>query len=242
MDDCTSRVLFCNGQYALINKNVGEICSQPKTEAEKAFYVPAVFKDVFLAQYPDLQPEHFQCVNRIDRPVTGVVIVALTADANAALSAMVKKHRNMDKEYWAIVEGVKEPTDDWVTVEQFLSYNQKVQKAFVESKAGNGALPATLEYRVLGHGTNYSFVSVKLITGRTHQIRCQLSSLHMHIKGDLKYGSKRSEKNGGIRLHAAKLSFTDPMNGQKVHVEAPLPYTDPLWDAFSAAYTGSCRG
>lgn len=242
MEELRSRVLFCNGKFAVINKNIGEICSQPKNDGEAAFYVPSVFAPFFLSEYPSLKAEDFQCVNRIDRPVTGCVIVALTADANAALSAMVKKHRNMDKEYWAIVEGVREPTDEWVTVEQFLSYNQKVQKAFVEEKAGKGALPAVLEYKVIGHGAKYSFLTVKLITGRTHQIRCQLSSLHMHIKGDLKYGSKRSEKNGGIRLHAAKLAFTDPMNGKKITVESPLPYTDPLWDAFTAEYSGVPRG
>lgn len=236
MENAKERVLFCNGKYALVNKVAGEICSQPQNKNEEFFYLPAVFSSWFLTEYPDLDPSEFQCVNRIDRPVSGVVIIALTSDANTALSKMVKKHLQMEKEYWAVVEGVHERTDDWIHLEQFLSYNAKVQKAHVEKTAGNGALPAVLEYRVVGNGTKYSFVTVKLITGRTHQIRCQLASLGLRIKGDLKYGAKRSEKNGGIRLHAACLSFPDPFTGKMVSVTAPLPYSDPLWDAFTESY------
>ncbi len=238
MENLESRILYLTDQYALINKISGEICSLPKNDEEKKFYIPYVFAKYISNKNPSIKPDEIQCVNRIDRPVSGVVILALNPIANAALSNMVKRHDGVDKEYWAIIEGVYDKSD-WISLSQYITYNQRAQKAHIEKKPVNGALPAILEYKIVGKGEKYTFLKVKLITGRTHQIRCQLSSLGYHIKGDLKYGSKRSEKNGGIRLHAANLSFTDPFSHTKVSVHAELPLIDSLWQAFSDSIKGN---
>jgi len=138
--------------------------------------------------------------------------------------------RDIQKTYWAIVEGC--PAEPEARLEHFLHRDGKTKKSFVSKHPD--AQKAVLRYRVLKAGDNYSLLQVDLETGRHHQIRVQLQAIGHPIKGDLKYGSKRSNPGGGIHLHARALSFAHPVSQEQLHIVAPTP-SDALWSALAVA-------
>lgn len=192
-------------------------------------------------------------VQRLDVPVTGCALFALTRPAltflNAAFSraaAFADESADtveapvpaVEKHYWAVVEKPLDetPVSESGRLRHWLYFDSQKNKSVAYDSPGPGRKIAVLKYRLVGKGTNYLFFDIKLITGRHHQIRSQLARLGLHIKGDLKYGARRSEKEGGIRLHARSLSFPDPSGrGERITVTAEPPLRDNLWIAFEEA-------
>ena len=166
-------------------------------------------------------------IHRVDRPVSGAVMFAKTSKALTRMTNAFKE-RSVEKLYWALVEG--EFTKETISAEDYLLKNPKQNKSYVVSKDKSGAKLARLEYRGLVKLDRYSLVEVKLHTGRHHQIRCQLSTNGNIIKGDVKYGAKRPNKDASIDLHARFLNFEHPTTKEKIQVEAPVPNW-PIWKA-----------
>ncbi len=173
-------------------------------------------------------------VHRLDQPATGIVLFAKDPDTLAELNELMKV-RDVRKLYWAVVDA--EPPAAEGRLDHRLVFDRKSNKSFVTDREGKAAKRALLDYRLVGRSDRYHFLEIKLITGRHHQIRAQLAALKCHIKGDLKYGAKRSNAGGGIHLHARAIEFRHPRTGKTVAVAAPPP-EDALWKAFLEAAGG----
>ncbi|MCD7962268.1 MAG: RNA pseudouridine synthase [Rikenellaceae bacterium] len=168
-------------------------------------------------------------VHRIDRPVSGAVMFAKTSKALTRLNEMVK-NREIKKTYWAITYMRPEKMED--TLVNYILRDGKTNKSRCVSSPGKEAKEAKLKYKVVAGSDNFTMLEIQLITGRHHQIRCQLSKIDCPIKGDLKYGAKRSNKDGSISLHARKLEFIHPVKKEVITVTAPTPQDDNLWRYF----------
>ncbi len=176
-----------------------------------------------------------QAVHRLDQPVSGLVIVAFSKAVQTAFSRAFT-HNAIQKEYRAVCERPGSGTMQTAgRLEQCIGFDRKKQKAFVCAEGKK----AVLEWECCGAGERYDFIKIHPLTGRTHQIRVQLASIGRSIKGDLKYGARRSEKGGGIRLHGYSLGFAHPVSGKPVTVAAPPLEQDTLWQACNAACTGT---
>ena len=213
------RIIFQNEACLVINKLPGES-----------------------SEFPDLDPsgekEKFPFpVQRLDVPVSGCLLIARTREAAAFLGAAFAGHEGgVEKRYWAIVEKTPAAGSLLKKAElvHWLGVDKKTNKAFSLAEEKPGLKKAVSRYRVLGEGDRYLFLEVNLVTGRHHQIRSQLAAIGLYIKGDLKYGAKRSEKSGGIRLHAFSLAFPNPLDpAETIRVQAPPPFADSLWLAFA---------
>lgn len=169
-------------------------------------------------------------VHRLDRPVSGCVVYARTSKALSRLSELFRT-REVRKTYWAIIS--ERPPAEEGTLSHYLKKNETQNKSYVYSSEVKGSKLAELSYRVLARSERYYLVEVDLQTGRHHQIRAQLAAAGCPIKGDLKYGSKRSNEGGGISLHSRRVSFVHPVKKEEITVEAPLP-DDRIWKLFSA--------
>ena len=167
-------------------------------------------------------------VHRIDRPTSGLVIYAKTSKALSRLTQMVK-NREIEKTYWAIVPKEMIPLEQKLV--HYLRKNEKNNKATVFEKVTEGAKEARLHYKVIRTLDNYYLLEIDLETGRHHQIRAQLAKIGIPIKGDLKYGAPRSNPDGGIHLHARKLSFTHPVTKEAIEIIAPTNPQDKIWQA-----------
>lgn len=181
--------------------------------------------------------------HRLDRPTTGVVLFAKTSKALERLNRMFSSGE-VHKTYWCIVENVwgagdnvAEATADLPPKEQdltdYLVRNEKQNRSYAYSEPRQGAKEARLHYRVIASTERYALLEVQLFTGRHHQIRCQLASIGLPIKGDLKYGAPRSNPDGGISLHSRQAQFVHPVSKQEVVIVAPVP-DDTLWKALAA--------
>jgi len=178
-------------------------------------------------------------VHRLDVPVTGCALFALTQSALIFLNGVFAGNETtaVEKRYWAIIEKPHTeipPSGDMI---HWLSFDPKRNKSTAYDKPGPGRKKAALAYRIVGTGQHYLFLEIQLFTGRHHQIRGQFERMGLHIKGDLKYGARRSDANGGIRLHARSLAFPHPTDGHLVTVRAEPPLMDNLWQAFTEQYT-----
>ena len=182
-------------------------------------------------------------VHRLDRPVSGLVVFARTSKALPRLNKMFAEGE-VHKTYWAIVEcgrlkeesgrrkedrlKVKEESGEWQMLENWLTRNEQQNKSYAYDHEVPHSKKAQLRYRVLAIGERYALLEVQLMTGRHHQIRCQLAAMGCPIKGDLKYGAKRSNPDGSISLQSHRISFIHPVSKAPIDIEAPLP-PDPLW-------------
>ena len=218
------RLLFQNDACMVINKRCGE-------DSEK------LFGD---------GPGKPKLIHRLDTPASGCLLLAKTREAAAFLSdAFSQKSAGADsgqiveKRYWAITEKPENDislSKEWKEASHWISFNAAKNKSYAHNEERPGAKKALLRFRLAGQGDRYLFLEIELLTGRHHQIRAQLASLGLFIKGDLKYGARRSEKGGGIRLHARSLRFPNPLYPhESVLTEAPTPQ-DPLWEAFLFAF------
>lgn len=169
-------------------------------------------------------------VHRLDRPASGVVLFAKTKTAIAALADQFKD-RKVGKSYLAVVKDL--PPEKEGLLKHFIKKTGKANRSSVVEESSEGADYSELSYRVLGSSDSYHLLEVQLITGRHHQIRAQLAAIGCPIKGDVKYGARRSNRDRSIHLHAWKLSFRHPVSGELTELVAPLP-KDVVWEAFEA--------
>lgn len=166
--------------------------------------------------------------HRIDRPVSGVVLFTRTSKALSRMNALFQEGL-VNKTYLAIVK--ERPPEDEAEINHYLKKNEKQNKSYAYDTEVKGSKKATLKYRIISRTDRYYLLEVDLLTGRHHQIRSQLAKIGCPIRGDLKYGFGRSNKDGGISLHAYKISFVHPVKQEKITIVAPLPEKD-LWQLF----------
>ena len=168
-------------------------------------------------------------VHRIDRPVSGAVIFAKSSKALARLNEMIRLGE-IKKSYWAITES--RPAEEEGELRHWIARDPKSNRSRAHVRPKGDAKEALLTYTVLGASTNYTLLEVDLKTGRHHQIRAQLSAIGCSIKGDLKYGAKRSNAGGGISLHSRTIEFVHPVRKEAIKIVAPVPKDDNLWQFF----------
>ena len=216
------QVLYEDNHIIIVNKASSEIVQGDKTgDTPLSELVKAYIKE----KYNKPGAVFLGVVHRLDRPVSGVVVFARTSKALERLNAMFREGGKIKKTYWAIVKN--RPVEPEAELVHYLSRNEKQNKSYVcrPGAARKDAKLAKLNYRQIGKTDRYWLVEVELLTGRHHQIRCQLSNLGCPIKGDLKYGAPRSNPDGGISLHARSITFIHPVKKEEITVEAPVPST-----------------
>lgn len=210
--------VYEDNHIIIVRKEAGEIVQGDKTGDTP---LSEIIKEYLKEKYN--KPGNVFCgvVHRIDRPVAGLVVFAKTSKALTRLNDMLKKGE-IHKTYWALVEGKRAEKEGMI--ESWLQSDGRLNKTRVVDKNAPDAKLSKLKYRVIAEGDRYSLLEVKLLTGRKHQIRAQLSSTGTPIKGDLKYGARRSNPGGGISLLAKKIEFIHPVSKEKIEVETdPLP-------------------
>lgn len=219
-------VLYEDNHLIIVNKAASEIVQGDKTGDKP---LSDIVKEYIQVKYNKPGAVFLGVVHRLDRPVSGIVLFARTSKA---LERMNKKFREKEiqKKYWAVVE--KAPEESAGTLENYLIKNQEKNKSFVQKDDKAGAKLSKLSYKVLSQSDKYTLLEVELHTGRHHQIRVQLSHMGCIIKGDVKYGARRSNEDASIHLHARELSFEHPVSKEKIKVTAPVPKHDALWKFF----------
>ena len=224
-----AEILFEDNHIVVINKRSGDI-----TQGDKTGDLPVgeEVKSYLKEKYNKPGNVFLGVVHRLDRPVSGILMFARTSKSLERLSKMFRE-KDIQKTYWAIVE--KAPQNSEGILIDYLAKKADQNKSYVVQENHAGAKRASLSYRVLGASDKYTLLEVDLHSGRHHQIRVQLSHLGCIIKGDLKYGAKRSNPDGSIALHARKISFTHPVSKEEVEVVAPCPKEDALWQFFEEA-------
>ena len=218
------QVLFEDNHILIVNKRAGDITQGDKTGDKP---LSEVVKEYVKDKYNKPGNVFIGTVHRLDRPTSGIVIFARTSKALERLNKMLRD-KVIQKTYWAIVKNQPKVKTDTLT--NFLKKDSKKNKSFVYKKEIEGSKKATLHFKVIQQLDNYSLLEVDLETGRHHQIRTQLSHIGSPIKGDLKYGFDRSNKDGSISLHARKIDFIHPVTKEIITIIAPTP-TDPIWKA-----------
>ena len=251
------RILYCDGSCVVVNKIAGEVVEGNQTAAHRGTGKGMIDLPRLLAaelarpQWPSALPAGDvlalpTAAHRLDVPVSGCVIFARTKTALGNLNESFAKN-TVKRHYWAIVEP---PNNDdtlrWlenasiknIELVHWIEFNPRKNKSIAHDESGLRRKKAILRCQQVGRGSDYLFLAIELITGRHHQIRAQLERLGLHIKGDLKYGARRSERNGGIRLHARSVVFPDPEGSRRgtvrnITVQADPPLRDNLWLAFA---------
>lgn len=219
------QIVFEDNHLLVINKKAGQLVQGDKTGDLSLL---DLLKDFIKVR--DQKPGNvfLGLVHRIDRPTSGLVIYAKTSKALSRLTQMVK-NRDIKKTYWAVVPKVEIPHAQRLS--HYLQKNEKNNKSTVFPKVTDGAKEAILNYEIIKTLDNFQLLEVDLETGRHHQIRAQLAKIGAPIKGDLKYGSPRSNPDGGIHLHARKLEFIHPVTNEKTIIVAKVPQNDVIWQA-----------
>lgn len=223
-------VLFEDNHLVIINKRASEIVQGDKSGDE-----PLVEKvrDYIRRKYD--KPGNVFCglVHRLDRPTSGVLVFARTSKALERMNRLFAE-KHPEKTYWAVVETAPEQKEDTLT--HYLVRNEKQNKSYASERPKPGSKEARLRYRQLLRSDRYTLLEIALETGRHHQIRAQLAFIGCIIKGDLKYGAKRSNPDGSIHLHARSLRFRHPTREEEIFVTAPVP-DEPLWKWFEQTLT-----
>ena len=220
------QVLFEDNHIIIVNKRSGDISQGDKTGDKP---LSDVVKKYIKEKYNKPGEVFLGVVHRLDRPTSGIIIFARTSKALERLNKMLRE-KTIHKTYWAVVKN--QPKKEKDTLINFLKKNPKNNKSTAYNKEIDGSKKAILHYKIIKKLDNYSLLEIDLETGRHHQIRCQLANISSPIKGDLKYGFKRSNKDGSIHLHARKINFIHPVSKREVSVTAPLS-KDPIWDSCS---------
>ena len=221
-------VLYEDNHIIAVNKTCNEIVQGDKTgDTPLSETVKAYIKD----KYNKPGEVFLGVTHRLDRPTSGVVLFARTSKALTRLNEMFKSHEQIKKTYWAIVQGA--PKVPEARLENWLVRNEAQNKSYIAKPGAKEAKQAILTYKTLVKGEHYTLLEVNLETGRHHQIRCQLAAIGCPIKGDLKYGAKRSNPDGGICLHARKIEFIHPVKKENICITASVP-NDSLWQQFAA--------
>ena len=219
-------VVYEDNHIIIVNKQSGEIVQGDKTGDRP---LSDIVKDYIKEKYQKPGAVFLGVVHRLDRPVSGLVVFARTSKALTRLNKMFAEGE-VHKTYWALVKNAPQKTE--ATLTHWLVRNEKQNKSYAYATEKPNAKKAILKYRLIGKSDNYSLLEVQLMTGRHHQIRCQLAAMGCPIKGDLKYGAPRSNPDGSISLQSHRVEFIHPVSKERITVEAPLP-DDPLWQAFA---------
>ncbi|MBD0831724.1 RluA family pseudouridine synthase [Aestuariibaculum sediminum] len=216
--------LYEDNHIIVVNKRAGDLVQGDKTgDKPLGDIVKAYLKE----KYNKPGNVYLGVVHRLDRPTTGLVIFAKTSKALPRLNALFVS-KDINKTYWAVVKNA--PPKEKDTLIHWLKKNPKNNKSTAFSKEVKDSKKAILHYKILKKLDNYVLLEINLETGRHHQIRSQLSSIGCPIKGDLKYGFDRSNKDASIHLHARHITFVHPVKNEPISITAPLP-NDPIWDA-----------
>jgi 23S rRNA pseudouridine1911/1915/1917 synthase len=219
------KILYEDNHLIIINKRTGDIVQGDKTGDKP---LSEVVKEYIADKYHKKGNVFLGVVHRLDRPTSGIVIFAKTSKSLERLNKMLRE-KKIDKTYWAVVKNPPEKQQD--TLIHYLKKNPKNNKCTAFTKDSKDCKRAVLHYKIIDRSDNYTLLEIDLETGRHHQIRCQLSKIGCPIKGDLKYGFNRSNKDGGIHLLARKIEFIHPVKKEKISVNAPTP-KDTVWDLF----------
>ena len=222
-------VLYEDNHLIAVSKRVGDIVQGDKTgDVPLSDLVKTYIKD----KYQKPGNVYLGVVHRLDRPVSGVVLFAKTSKALPRLNKMFAEHQAVRKTYLAIV--ANKPPQPEGTLTHWLTRNEKQNTARAYDREVPGSKKAVLDYRVVAQSERYFLLEIELHTGRHHQIRCQLAKMGCPIRGDLKYGAPRSNPDGGISLHAWRLSLEHPVSHVPLTIEAPVP-EERLWQEIVAA-------
>ena len=216
-------VIYEDNHIIVVNKESGEIVQGDKTgDAPLSDIVKAYIKE----KYRKPGNVFLGVTHRLDRPVSGLVIFAKTSKALSRLNEMFRKGE-IHKTYWAIVKN--KPKERQGRLTHWIVRNEKQNKSYAYDNEVKDSKKAVLDYRLLASGDNYHILEIHLLTGRHHQIRCQLSAMGCPIKGDLKYGAQRSNPDGSISLLSRYVEFVHPVSKEAITLDAPLP-KDNLWE------------
>lgn len=219
-------VVYEDNHIIIVNKQSGEIVQGDKTGDTP---LSDIVKQYIKEKYNKPGNVFLGVVHRLDRPVSGLVVFAKTSKALSRLNEMFRKG-DVHKTYWAIVK--KNDIAPEATLTDWLTRNERQNKSYAHNREVPGAKKAVLSYKVRSMSDNYMLLEVRLMTGRHHQIRCQLAHMGCPIKGDLKYGSPRSNPDGSISLMSRRVEFVHPVSKETIAVEAPVP-DDRLWQALA---------
>lgn len=219
------QVLYEDNHIIIVYKQSGEIVQGDKTGDKP---LSDTIKEWIKQKYAKPGNVFLGVVHRLDRPVSGIVVFAKTSKALSRLNNMFR-NGEVRKTYWAMVQTA--PNMPEATLTNWLVRNEKQNKSYVYNNEMPNAKQAILKYKTIGQTEHYTLLEVNLFTGRHHQIRCQLAAMGCPIKGDLKYGARRSNPDGSISLLSHKVEFIHPVSKQKIVVVSPLP-TEKVWDNF----------
>ncbi len=220
------QVVYEDNHIIIVSKRSGEIVQGDKTGDEP---LSETVKQYIKAKYQKPGNVFLGVVHRLDRPVSGLVVFAKTSKALSRLNNMFRDGE-VHKTYWAIVKNTP-PYDEGELV-NWIVRNEKQNKSYAYDHEVKNSKKAILRYKLMGRTDRYSLLEIHLLTGRHHQIRCQLSKMGCPIKGDLKYGAQRSNPDGSISLLSHRVEFVHPVSKKTIVVEAPLP-DDNLWKAIA---------
>lgn len=221
------QVVYEDNHIIIVNKAPGEIVQGDKTGDEP---LVETVKRWIKEKYAKPGNVFLGVVHRLDRPVAGLVVFAKTSKALARMNEMFR-NGEVKKTYWALTRNLPPKEEDRII--HYITTTDKNNKSYASLTPKNGAKEAILSYRHIGSSDRYHLLEVNLETGRKHQIRVQLAAIGCPIKGDLKYGDKRSNPDGSISLIARRIQFVHPVSGKEIDVTAPLPDNNPLWQAFN---------
>lgn len=224
------KILYEDNHIIVVNKAAGEIVQGDKTGDES---LCESLKKFLKEKYNKPGNVFVGLPHRLDRPVSGVVVFAKTSKALERLNEMFR-NGNVKKIYWAITK--EAPQEHEAELSHWILRNEKKNKSFAYNKEVKGSKHALLHYRHIAASQNYNLIEVELKTGRHHQIRCQLSAIGCPIKGDLKYGSARSNVDGSISLHARHVEFIHPVSKTLISITAPTPQ-DNIWRFFEEQHS-----
>ncbi|MDD6832100.1 MAG: RluA family pseudouridine synthase [bacterium] len=221
-------IVYEDNHLIIVNKACGEIVQGDRTGDEP---LVETLKQWIKEKYQ--KPGNVFCgvIHRIDRPTSGLVVFARTSKGLSRMNELFRKGE-VHKTYWAIVQN--RPPKQTDTLTHWLVAHEKGNRTEVFDAPKEGAQKAVLKYRVIAEGERYHLLEVELLTGRKHQIRAQLSHIGCPIKGDLKYGARRSNPGGGISLQSHRICFQHPVSKLEIDITAPTP-PQPLWQALAAA-------
>ena len=224
------KVVYEDNHVIIVHKESGEIVQGDKTGDKP---LSETVKDYIRDKYHKPGNVFLGVVHRLDRPVAGLVVFARTSKALSRLNEMFRNGA-VHKTYWAITKNA--PAEPEGTLVNWIVRNEKQNKSYVYDKEVSNAKRAELKYRVIAHTENYHLIEVNLLTGRHHQIRCQLAHMGCVIKGDLKYGAPRSNPDGSISLLSHEVTFIHPVSKMEIKAESLIP-DDRLWRDIAEAVT-----
>ncbi len=223
-------ILYEDNHLIAVNKPAGRLVQGDYTGD------PPISEDVkkyIKEKYQKLGNVFLGVIHRLDRPTSGIVIFAKTSKSLARMNQLFKEQK-VKKIYWAVVKKLPEPTSG--TIKSFTLKDKVRLKALVFDHQRKNAKESLLDYECIGQSESYFLLKIIPHTGRYHQIRSQLSHIGSPIKGDIKYGSKRTNPHGGIHLHAREIEFIHPISKEHIHIAAPTPSEDNLWASFENAF------